>query len=192
MLFLFYKVYDLSTALKENNAELARTNLALEESIKDVEEARNKYENLEEKAQMDLENCLEAGNSDKWELAYKTNTLLAYSNFLARCSSDEDCHKNEIKANVDKILNADGYVQLIETNGNPLFTKVNIDLQDGAEYVTFKTDKSVRNGAIGIKDCGSSTLRKIGIVLQGKTVKIIDKCEAKGSNSVWAHIQYAN
>jgi len=190
--YLYLKASESEKIAITNEKAAQEANLALEESIKEVEAARNKYEQLEEKAQLDLATCLEAGNSNKWELAYKTNTLLAYSNFLEGCEGDEDCRKAEIEAAVNKILDADGYVQLIERNGNPLYTKADINLQDGFEYVKFKTDKSVRNGAIGIKDCGSSSPTQKGIVLQGKTVRILEKCEEKGTKSVWAHIQYTD
>ena len=70
-----------------------------------------------------------------------------------------------------------------------LFEEVNLAL-DGF-FIKFNTDKNVRNGAIGIDGCGSSSPIKTGVVLREKTVRVKDTCNARGSKSVWAQIEYA-
>lgn len=173
------------------SVRIETVNMELENANNDLEDANEKYALLEAKATKELEECLDDGTKGKWEVASQTNTLLSYSTFIEGCDKEiEDCHSDQIKTAIDKILNADGYVQFIETDGNELFTKVDLNL-DGGEYVKFDTDKAVRNGAIGIDDCGASKPRKVGIVLKNKTVKVLEKCYAQGSESVWVHIQYA-
>ena len=172
---------------------LERTNTALNESINEIEEAKLKYASLETSAREELEKCLTEGDRSSWEIASRTNTLMAYSVYVAEnCNADgEDCNQEELKNAVDNLLNAEGYVQMIETNGNPLFTPVDLALE--GKFIKFKTDKAVRDGAIGIKDCGSARPTKTGgIILKDKVVKLLNECKASNSESVWAHIQYAN
>lgn len=172
---------------------LERTNTALSESITEIEDAKLKYASLETSARDALEKCLTEGDRSSWEIASRTNTLMAYSSFvIENCTGDEeDCNQKELKDAVDKLLNEEGYVQMIETNGNPLFTPVELALQ--GKFIKFKTDKAVRNGAIGIRDCGLARPTKTGgIVLKDRIVKLLDVCNASDSQSVWAHIQYAN
>lgn len=171
---------------------LERTNTALSESIMEIEEAKSKYIALETSARDELEKCLNDGTRNSWEIASGTNTLMAYSSFVDNCNAEEsDCHDDELKDAISSLLNAKGYVQMVETNGNPLFTEVKLSLE--GRFVKFKTDKSVRNGAIGISDCGSSNpSRTGGIVLEGKIVKLLNECNASNSQSVWGHIQYTN
>ncbi len=170
---------------------LERTNTALSQSIKEIEEAKSKYIALETSARDELEKCLNDGTRNSWEIATGTNTLIAYSSFVDNCNAEEaDCNDDDLKKRINSLLNAKGYVQMVETNGNPLFALVNLSLE--GKFVKFKTDKSVRNGAIGIPNCGSSNPAKTGIVLQNKIVKVLDECNASDSQSVWAHIQYTN
>jgi transcription elongation factor Elf1 len=170
---------------------LERTNTELSESIKEIEEAKSKYIALETSMREELEKCLNDGTRNSWQIASGTNTLIAYSNFVDNCNEEgADCKDDDLIKAVNSLLNTKGYVQMVETNGNPLFTSVNLSLE--GEFIKFKTDKSVRNGAIGIPNCGSSSPVKTGIILQNKIVKVLDKCNASGSQSVWAHIQYAN
>ncbi len=172
---------------------MERTNTALSESINEIEEAKLKYASLETSARAELEKCLTEGDRSSWEIASRTNTLMAFSSFVVEnCNTDEeDCNEKELEDAVNNLLNAEGYVQMIETNGNPLFTTVDLALQ--GKFIKFKTDKAVRNGAIGIKDCGSARPTKTGgIVLKDRIVKLLDECNASGSQSVWAHIQYTN
>ena len=170
---------------------LEHTNTALSESIEELEEAKSKYIALETSARNELEKCLNDGTRSSWEIASRTNTLTAYSSFVDNCNSeDTNCNDEELKKAVNSLLNATGYVQMIETNGNPLFTVVDLSLE--GKFIKFKSDKSVRNGAIGIPNCGSSYPGKTGIVLQSKIIKVLDECKASSSQSVWAHIQYTN
>lgn len=174
--------------------KLEQTNAKLSNIIKKYEEAGLKIEYLENERAKEYAEYLKLineGNRSKWEIASGTNTLAAYSMFVENCDAEgEDCHEDELKAKIDKLLNTKGYVQLVETNGNHLFSEVNLSLE--GEFVKFKSDKSVRNGAIGIDECGSSNPVKTGIVLKDKIVKVLEKCEASGSESVWAQIQYTN
>ncbi len=172
--------------------ELERTNSELQASNELIDEANSKLTSMEAKAKQDLEECLKEGNLDKWDIASKTNTLEAYSSFVDNCNSEEsDCQEDDLEKAIEALLNAKGYVQMIETNGNRLYTEVDLSIE--GEFVKFKTDKSVRNGAIGIPNCGSSSAAKTGgIVLKDKTVKVLDKCEASGSSSVWGHIQFTD
>jgi len=180
-----YAIY-LSLKLQEKNKELNEKNILIENTY-------TKIDSMENRARVELEKCLSEGNRSLWEVASRTNTLMAYSNFVKNCNSDEsDCHEKDLKNAIDALLNSKGYVQLIETNGNLLYSTVNLSLE--GEFITFKSDRSVRNGAIGrdIENCGSSNPIKIGIILKDKIVKVLRKCEASSSKSVWAQIQYTN
>jgi hypothetical protein len=174
--------------------KLERTNSKLNDIIQKYEDAGLKIEYLENensKALIDYAKLINEGTQNKWEIASGTNTLAAYSMFVENCNGEvEDCHNEDLENAINSLLNSDGYVEFVETNGNKLYTEVNLAL-DG-KYVKFNKDKSVRNGAIGINDCGSSYPSKTGIVLKGKIVKILNECHASGSQSVWAHIQYTN
>ncbi len=173
--------------------KLERTNIKLNETIEKYENAGLKIEYLENERSKELikyAKLINEGNQSKWEIASGTNTLAAYSMFVENCNSEvEDCHKEDLEKAINSLLNFQGYVQIVETNGNALFTPVNLSLE--GKFVKFKTDKSVRSGAIGIPNCGSSNVSKTGIVLKNMIVKVIDECNAPGSQSVWAHIKYA-
>lgn len=127
--------------------------------------------------------------TDMWKAAEALNTLRAYSNY-AQQHPDDTLHVEDLRNAVDKLLKNKGYVQYQETNGNKLYKEVN-DLSLEGDYVVFKTDKSVRNGAIGIDDCGVSPPSKIDVVRQGTVVRVKELCHAPGSESIWAHIEYA-
>ena len=176
--------------------KLERTNAKLSEILDKYEEAGLKIEYLESERSKEFlkySKLINEGNKSNWEIASGTNTLIAYSMFVQNCvGEEEDCHAEDLKEAINSLLNASGYVQLTETNGNPLYSTVNLSLE--GEFIKFKSDRSVRNGAIGrdIDNCGSLNPVKTGIILKDKIVKVLKKCEASSSKSVWAQIQYAN
>jgi len=186
-----YAIY-LSLRLERINAELSKSNTALSEAIKEKEEAKLQLIKNDSISREALENCLNDGTRSNWEIASGTNTLMAYSSFVDHCNAEEtDCHTEDLKNAVNALLNAKGYVQLVETNGNLLYTPVTLSLE--GEFVKLKSDKSVRNGAIGIDVCGSPSAAKTGgIVLKDKIVKVLERCTATSSESVWAQIQFSN
>ncbi len=171
--------------------ELRSTNKVLKSSNEEVRQAKLKLIKQDSIAQKKLQDCLNDGTRNSWEIAAGTNTLTAYSSFKDNCNSAEsDCHKDDLKNAIDALLNTKGYVQMVETNGNQLFTTVNLSL-DG-DFVKFKTDKSVRTGAIGIPDCGSANSARSGVLVKDEIVRVRNKCNAPGSKSVWALIEYAD
>lgn len=183
---LFACTIILFIRLKDNNDRMDD----LLEKYKDAGLTIEFLENENSKKSIEYAKLLSEGTQSKWEITSSINTLNAYSTFVENCNGeDEDCHQTDLENAINKLLNADGYVEFVETNGNKLYTKVNLALE--GEFVKFKESKNVRNGAIGI-DCGNPTPTKIGIVLKDKIVKVLEKCEASGSQSVWAHIQYTN
>ena len=184
---------DQATELKYQATELSSKNEELKETNEDLEAAESQLVTLQADTKKRLVECLNEGIRNSWEIASNTNTLTAYSSFVDNCNEEDeeaDCKENNLEKAIESLLNAEGYVQLIETNGNPLYTQVTLSLE--GEYVKFKTDKRVRSGAIGINNCGSSNPAKIGIVLKNKIVKVLDKCNTPGSKSVWGRIQYTN
>ncbi|RNC88638.1 MAG: hypothetical protein ED555_13495 [Allomuricauda sp.] len=136
-----------------------------------------------------LDSIIRLSVTDLWEQAKNINTLSAYSNY-AKENPNDSIHGDDLINAVDHLLNKSGFTQYQETNGNKLFNPVNLDLE--GSFVTFKTDKAVRNGAIGINDCGASNSRKIDVIVQGEIVRIKRLCEAPGSKSIWAEIEYSN
>ena len=173
--------------------QLKHANTTLSDIIAKYEEAGLKIENLESensKALIKYANLINEGTKDKWEIASGTNTLAAYSMFVENCNGEvEDCHQTDLENAINTLLNADGYVEFVETNGNKLYTEVNFSLE--GKFVKFNKDKNVRNGAIGIDNCGSPDHTSTGdIVSKNRIVKVLDECNAPGSQSVWAHIQY--
>jgi|TARA_B110000238_G_scaffold102394_1_gene111563 uncharacterized protein YoxC len=190
------------TELKYQATELSSKNKELKETNEDLEASESQLVTFQSDTNKKLIECLNEGIRNSWEIASNTNTLTAYSSFVDNCNEEEeeaDCNEKEeeaeckeenLKKAIESLLNAEGYVQLIETNGNPLYTQVTLSLK--GEYIKFKTNKRVRSGAIGINNCGSSNPAKIGIVLKNKIVKVLDKCNTPGSKSVWGRIQYTN
>jgi transcription elongation factor Elf1 len=184
---------DQATELKYQATELSSKNEELKETNEDLEAAESQLVTLQSDTKKRLVECLNEGIRNSWEIASNTNTLTAYSSFVDNCNEEDeeaDCKEDNLEKAIESLLNAEGYVQLIETNGNLLYTQVTLSLE--GEYVKFKTDKRVRSGAIGINNCGSSSPAKIGIVLKNKIVKVLDKCDTPGSKSVWGRIQYTN
>jgi transcription elongation factor Elf1 len=173
--------------------ELSSRNEELKETNENLEVAESQLVTLQADTKKRLVECLNEGIRNSWEIASNTNTLTAYSSFVDNCNEEDeeaDCKEENLEKAIESLLNAKGYVQLIETNGNLLYTQVTLSLE--GEYVKFKTDKRVRSGAIGINDCGSSRPAKIGIVLKNKIIKVLDKCDTPGSKSVWGLIQFNN
>jgi hypothetical protein len=177
-----FKLKNLNRDLQDLNKEKDSI-LVIERDVRDQIQNKN---NVLEKYYFD---CINESNANLWEITKATNTLGAYSAYAEKSADDVNKQK-EINEAVSKLLNSNGYVQLIETNGNPLFTTVNLSIK--GEFIKFKTDVSVRNGAIGINDCGKPNSGRIGVILKGKIVRVENKCEASGSRAVWAKIAYSN
>jgi hypothetical protein len=182
----------LSFKLEKTNSDLAKSNAAILEAIKEKDEAKLQLIKNDSISSAKLEECLNEGNRSNWEIASRTNTLIAYSSFVDHCNAEEtDCHTDDLKNAINTLLNADGYVQLIETDGNPLYTSVKLSLE--GEFVKLNSDKSVRYGPIGVDNCGpSNTAKTGGIVLKDKIIKVLKRCNATSSKSVWAQIQFTN
>ena len=167
--------------------ELKSKTEKLEATLQEVSLAKDQIEKKNNVLEEYYADCVANSTGDLWEIATTINTLSAYSNYAQM--NPQGANQKELTTVVNKLLSKDGYVQYIETNGNKLYTSVDFELE--GEFVTFKTDKAVRNGAIGISNCGSSNPRRTGdIIPKGKTVKILELCEAQGSKSVWAHIAF--
>jgi transcription elongation factor Elf1 len=184
---------DQATELKYQATELSSKNKELKETNEDLEASESQLVTFQSDTNKKLIECLNEGIRNSWEIASNTNTITAYSSFVDNCNEEDeeaDCKEDNLEKAIESLLNAEGYVQLIETNGNPLYTQVTLSLK--GEYIKFKTNKRVRSGAIGINNCGSSNPAKIGIVLKNKIVKVLDKCNTPGSKSVWGRIQYTN
>ena len=167
--------------------ELKSKTEKLEATLQEVSLAKDQIEKKNNVLEEYYADCVANSTGDLWEIATTINTLSAYSNYAQM--NPQGANQKELTTVVNKLLSKEGYVQYIETNGNKLYTSVDFELE--GEFVTFKTDKAVRNGAIGISNCGSSNPRRTGdIIPKGKTVKILELCEAQGSKSVWAHIAF--
>lgn len=151
-------------------ALIAKNQLAINDSIKEVE----------------IQQLLASSNLDLWDQTKKTNSLIAYSDYLDKTPDSIA----QVNAALNTYFNKEGYVQLIETNGNSLIEDVSLSLE--GEYAKFKTDRSVRNGAIGVEGAGSSNPTRIGVVFKGQIFKIEETFPSKSSSSesVWALIKY--
>lgn len=173
-------------SIEKNRAEVAEKDAleAKELLVKANEQLQNSEMEIERK----LDSMVKVNVGDLWQGARTINTLKGYAAYKKQNPNDS-IHGEDLIRAVDNLLNKEGYVQLVETNGNLLFDKVDLAL-DGY-FVKFKTDKNVRNGAIGIDNCGAASPTKTGVVLKDKTVRVKEKCEAPGSKSVWALIEYA-
>lgn len=159
----------------------------LEKSLEDESKARIEIEDKNKVLEKYYKDCVLNNEEGLWEITSATNTLVAYNSYAQK--NPEETEQNKFTTAVANLLSKTGYVQYIETNGNKLFTPVNLSI-DG-EFVSFKADKSVRNGAIGIANCGAAKPERTGdTILKGKTVKIIRLCETANSKSVWAQIAF--
>ncbi|MDT0540942.1 hypothetical protein [Croceitalea sp. P059] len=172
---------------------------AYESSVKEKEiekllslsnDAKEKLALSESTTQAKFDSIIRASDADLWQQAKKINTLKAYSNY-AQENPYDSIHKADLIKAVDNLLSNVGYVQYQETNGNKLYT-VNTEIHLEGEYVQFKNDKAIRNGAIGINDCGADNSKRIDVINKGKTVRVNKLCEAPGSQSIWAEIAYSN
>jgi len=150
-------------------------------------EALAQIEINEAETRRKLDSMVASNITDLWKQAKTVNTLMAYSNY-AKEHPNDSLHENDLVKALDDLLNTEGYVQIVETNGNKLYETVTLSLE--GEFIKFKTDKSVRNGAIGINGCGAANSTRIGVLLKDKIVRIEEKCEASGSKSVWAKIAF--
>lgn len=158
------------------------------EAKKLLVQANQQLQESEKEVQRKLDSMVRENVGDLWQGAKTINSLTGYSAYKKQNPNDT-IHGEDLVRAVNNLLNKSGYVQLVETNGNNLYEKVDLAL-DG-DFVKFKTDINVRNGAIGIDDCGSSNPTKTGVLIKGKTVRIKSRCEAPGSESVWAQVEYA-
>ncbi len=120
-----------------------------------ADEALAQIEINEAETRRKLDSMVAANITDLWKQAKTFNTLVAYSNYVEEHPNDS-LHENDLLKALDDLLNTKGYVQIVETNGNKLYEPVSLSLE--GEFIKFKTDKSVRNGAIGIKDCGAARI----------------------------------
>ena len=150
-------------------------------------EALAQIEINEAETRRKLDSMVASNVTDLWKQARTVNSLMAYSNY-SKDHPNDTLHGNDLVKALDELLSNKGYVQIVERDGNRLYESVQLSL-DG-EFVKFKTDKSVRSGAIGIDGCGSSNSTRIGILLKDKIARIEEKCEEAGSKSVWAKIDY--
>ncbi|MBT8286003.1 MAG: hypothetical protein HKO75_11570 [Flavobacteriaceae bacterium] len=151
-------------------ALIAKNQLAINDSIKEIE----------------IQQLLAASNLDLWDQTKKTNSLIAYSDYLDKTPDS----LAQVNAALEEYFNKDGYVQLIETNGNSLIEVVSLSLE--GKYAKFKTDRSVRDGAIGVDNAGDPSPKRIGVVFKGQIFKIEKEFPSKSSSSksVWALIKY--
>lgn len=153
-------------------------------------DAKDKLLLSEEATQEKLDSIIRASGADLWQQAKGINTLKAYSNYFVENPNDS-VHKADLTKAVNNLLSNVGYVQYQETNGNKLYD-VASDVHLDGDFVRFKTDKSIRNGAIGVNNCGASNSKRIDVIHKGKIVRINKLCEASGSKSIWAEIAYSN
>ena len=172
-------------SIEKNRAEVAEKEAI--DAKKLLVEANEQLQNSEREVQRKLDSMVRENVGDLWEGAKTINTLKGYSAYKKQNPNDT-IHNEDLIDAVNNLLKNKGYVQLVETNGNRLFDEVNLAL-DGY-FIKFKTDKNIRNGAIGIDGCGYSNPTKTGVVLKDKTVRVKDTCNARGSQSVWAQIEY--
>lgn len=162
---------------------------AKEEALELAQKAQESVIESEKETQRKLDSIIRESVTDLWGQAKSINTLAAYSNY-AKENPNDSIHGDDLKNAVDNLLSKTGYTQYQETTGNKLYTKVtNLNLE--GDFVKFTSDKAVRDGAIGIDGCGSSDPRKIDVLVHGKTVRIKRLCEAPGSQSIWAEIEYS-
>ena len=186
MIVFVYLFIDLSA----KNQKLEEVNLTLEESNETLKQERDDCSFLAKLLQDSLTvSNFEADSpvvpedgSESWQITQMTNTLTAYDNY-AKLHGDKN---EEINRAIEKLLNLDGYVQIIETNGNPLFKPAEMSLE--GEYLIAKTARAVRSGVIQ----KNSNPARSGVLVEGQIVKVVEKFESDYSASVWARIKYRN
>jgi len=183
MLFLFYKVYDLSTSLQEKNDELEETVKKLEQSEEDLEGEKAKLEKIQAEYEQLKQQQLE-GQDDLWEYTVSTNTLDAYEAYVKIKGIEE--HKQEIYDKLDEFLSSEGYVQFTESNGTKLFKEYT--LGDRKDLFVPTSARSVRVGVIGVDEKYG---RNGDVILEGHIVKKVGDYIESGT-SKWAKIKYNN
>lgn len=186
ILFIISLGYALFLSWKQTN-ELKSKTEKLEATLQEMRLAKDQIEKKNDVLEEYYADCVANSTGDLWEIATTINTLSAYSNYAQM--NPGGANQKELTTAVNNLLSKEGYVQYIETNGNKLYTSVDLSLE--GKFVMFRTDKAVRNGAIGISNCGAANPSRTGdIIPKGQTVKILELCEAQGSKSVWVHIAF--
>lgn len=147
---------------------LAKNQLAINDSLKQIE----------------IQQLLQDSNLDFWEQTLKTQDLQAYSDYLERTPDSVE----QVNRALETYFNKEGYVQIIETDGYSLIENVPLEL-DG-KFAKFKTDRAVRNGAIGMDDAGARNPVRIGVVFKGQIFEIEKEFPSTSTKSVWALIKY--
>ena len=193
MIVFVYLFYDLSVKNQEldvKNQELDVKNEELEESNQTLIQERDDCSFLAKK----LQDSLAVGNieadsplviendSGAWQITQMSNTLEAYNSY-AKLHGDKN---EEINKAIEQLLNREGYVQIIEINGNQLFKPEKMSLE--GEYLIAKTARAVRTGIIK-KD---SNPPRSGVLVAGQIVKIVERIPSDYSASVWGKIKYRN
>ncbi len=126
-----------------------------------------------------------------YEIAQEQNTPEAYLDYLQQFAADTAAvHKSEVEQSLNSLMSKKGYVQVIESDQNPLFES-HEGYAGGDEYMIAKTAMRVRSGVIGNSEYSPSKVIPGEIISEGQIVKILKGSIPSGS-SFWAHVAYAD
>lgn len=195
IIVLFSLVVKFSYDLKMHEKEL-------EEAYEVLKEEKKVSDSLRLVTERHFHDLAVATDSIYFSTAKNTNTFKAYRVYI-NTMGKEGGNYNAALVNINSLMPNEGYVQLIESNGNMLFEKFTQvenfpddpiffnqkpSVSKNNVYVA-KKGRTVRNGVIGNPDYPNTSSTGM-VVNPGQIVKVIEKIES--GDSTWALIAFGN
>jgi hypothetical protein len=159
--------------IKEKNIELEITKENLNGEKEKLEEISIRYDSLRQ-AMLELQS-----QDELWDLTVEQNTVQAYTDYIKVKGVND-----KVVQKLDEVMDRTGYVQIQESDGTMLFTK--IEEVDSLNIYVPNSARSVRAGVIG-RD--QFVQRKGDVILKGQPVQIIEDSIYTGK-ARWAKIKY--
>lgn len=171
-----------NTALEEKNELLIKQKDTISMQKLDLEKRNAEIEDYKNQ-------LLNSVQSDEvyWEVATSQNTLESYIDYLKNHTPD-NLNYLDAKKRLDDKLKAQGFVQIMESNGKSIFTQL-LDLGEDGKYLICKNAVRVRRGVIGNKEYAPSTTTG-EVIGMGQIVRVeIDSIPS--GQSMWAKIRFS-
>lgn len=187
-----YFAYQTSVAnrsLEKANNELEDKNELLTKQKDTISMQKDALEKRNAEIEEYKNQLLNSVQSDEvyWEVATTQNTLESYLDYLRKHTPD-NLNYSEAKSRLDAKLRYSGFVQIMESNGTPMFTKF-VDLGAEGKYYLCRTAVRVRKGVIGNTDYSPSTAT--GEVINAGQIVRVQIDSIPSGKSRWAKIKFA-
>jgi len=155
--------YKQTNKLKDVNVELEKINVKLEKTNSDLKKINDE---------------LNTRISSFFEQAEDSDRIEDYVRYLQIASVGVgNQHAEETLTKISKLLDADGFVQIKDSNGESYVTKV--DVSSDVQYYRVNKALSVRNGVMG---------RRVGVLRINEIIEIVEIFPSGAAQ--WAEIRY--